>query len=356
LSLFLCRFSLALFPFPFYLLSLIKPSASAEIRELIAGLGGSDDVRREAAIARLAVIGPRAVDALLHAYASTADRDMRIAVLRALEPSGDRRTIGIAGQAITQGGEVATAAATALRGLLDSTDATASTEALDLLVATVLDRSAERVVRMTAFDALHAMPEPVRARIRQALQSDPDPHLKARALDSSNSIAMADAIWEDALEGKLPDHAASLRDATHTRASAAPFSALQKMIDAVRAREGTATAARRAEWQTMRGALHQALALRGSRVAVYDLRESLEDARAPLPSSFLAALHVVGDPSCLEPLAAAYVRAGAESRWRSQLAAAFRAIATRERVTRRHVVVKRIAARWPHAAKELTAP
>jgi hypothetical protein len=332
----------------------IKASASTEIRELIAGLGGSDDVRREAAIARLAVIGPRAVDALLHAYASTTDRDLRIAVLRALEPSADRRIIEIARQAVAQGGEVAIAAATALRCLLDSADGTASAEALDLLVATVLDRSAERAVRMTAFDALHAMPQPVRARIREALQSDPDPHLKARALDSSNSIAMAEAIWEDALDGRLPDTPAILRDAADTRASAAAFSALQKMIDAVRTREGMATAGRRAEWQTVRGALHQALALRGSRVAVYDLRESLEDARAPLPSSFLAALHVVGDPSCLEPLAAAYARAGADSRWKSQLAAAFRAIAQRERVTRRHAVVKRIAARWPEAAQELT--
>jgi hypothetical protein len=294
------------------------------------------------------------VDALLQAYTSTHDRDMRIAVLRALEPSGDRRTIEIAGKAIAQGGEVAIAAAAALRGLLDSPDATASTEALDLLVATALDRSAERAVRVTAFDALHGMPDAVRARIREALLSDPDSHMKARALDSSNTAAMAEAIWEDALDGKLPDTPAILRAASDTRAPAAGFSALRKMIDAVRAREGTATAGRRAEWQTVRGALHQALALRGSRAAVYDLRESLEDARGPLPPSFLTALHVVGDQSCLEPLAAAYVQARADSRWRVQLAAAFRAIAKRERVTRRHAVVKRIAARWPEAANELT--
>ena len=40
----------------------------------------------------------------------------------------------------------------------------------------------------------------------------------------------------------------------------------------------------------VRGALHQALALRGSRVALYDLRETIERPPAPLPSSFLAAL------------------------------------------------------------------
>jgi len=344
---------LSLFPFPFPVP--IKASSSAEVRQLVEALGGSDEVRREAAIARLAVIGPRAVDALLQAYASTTDRDMRIAVLRALESSGDRRTIPIAKQAIVLGGDLAVAAAAALRGLIDSPHEATATEALDLLVTAVLDTSAERVVRMTAFDLLRAIPDGARDRIREALKTDPDPHMKARALDSSNSVAMADALWQDALDGKLPDSPAILRDVAQTRASSVGVSSVQKMIDAVRAREGTATGRRRAEWQALRGALHQALALRRSRVAVYDLRESLEDARGPLPSSFLAALHVIGDETCLEPLAAAYARAGSESRWKSQLAAAFRAIAGRERVTRRRAVVKRIATRWPEAAKELTA-
>jgi hypothetical protein len=250
---------------------------------------------------------------------------------------------------------VAIAAATALRGLLDSPDTAASTEALDLLVATALDRSAERLVRIAAFDALQVMPDAVRTRIREALESDPDQHLKNRARDSSSNIAISEAVWQNALEGTLPEVPAVLRDAAETRAAAAPLGALRKMIDAVRAREGTVKAGRRAEWQSVRGALHQALALRGSRVAVYDLRESLQDAKAPLPASFLTALHVVGDQSCLEPVAAAYMRDGADARWKSQLAAAFRAIARRERVSRRGAVVKRITTRWPEAARELTA-
>jgi hypothetical protein len=79
--------------------------------------------------------------------------------------------------------------------------------------------------------------------------------------------------------------------------------------------------------------LHQALAFRGSRVAVYDLRETLAEAKEPLPASFLAALHVVGDKSCLKPVAAAHHRT-ADEHWRAQLAAAYRAIAKRERVRR----------------------
>ena len=69
----------------------IKASSATEIRQLIAALGGGDDVRREAAIARLAVIGARAVDGLSKVYAEASDRETRIAVLRALEPIGDRR-------------------------------------------------------------------------------------------------------------------------------------------------------------------------------------------------------------------------------------------------------------------------
>ncbi len=331
----------------------IKASASAEIRQLIAALGGDDDVQREAAIARLAVIGARAVDALLKTYSSTSDTDLRIAVLRALESSGDPRTISVAREAIAGGGDVAVAAATALRGLLDSTHGPTATDALDLLVATVLDPSADRTLRMAAFDALHAMPEGVRARIAEALTTDPDPQMKARTLDSSRGAAAADVIWQEALEGRLPAKAEALREAAQARASTAAFTSLQKMIDTIRTREGSVAAARRLEWQAVRGALHQALALRGSRVAVYDLRESVQDARAPLPSTFVAALHIVGDESCLEPLAAAYVRARPDPRWQSQLAAAFQAIARREKITRRHAILKRIAVRWPGAATSL---
>jgi hypothetical protein len=335
----------------------IKASAAAEIRQLTAALCGEDDVRRDAAIARLAVIGPRAVDALLRTYATATDRDTRIAVLRTLEAIGDPRTIPLARESITAGGDLAQAATAALRGLLESENDIAATEALDVLVATVVDRSLDRSVRLSAVDALQGMPEAVRARITQALESDPDARLKTRAGDLAGSSAAADAVWQEAIEGRLPDTPAALRDAAQTRAASAALGSIRKLIDAIRAREVAITnAGRRAEWRSLRGALHQALALRGSRVAVYDLREALEDARDPLPTSFLAALHVVGDQSCLEPIAAAYAgTAAVDARWKVQLAAAFRAIARREKVTSRHAIARRISTRWPTAGRDLTA-
>jgi hypothetical protein len=45
----------------------IKASAAAEIRLLVDALNSTDDVQREAAVARLAVIGPRAIERLTDA-------------------------------------------------------------------------------------------------------------------------------------------------------------------------------------------------------------------------------------------------------------------------------------------------
>lgn len=334
----------------------IKASAAGEIRQLISALGGDDEVRRETAIARLAVIGGRAVDRLIAAYDAARDRDTRIAILRALEPIGDGRLVPLARTAISEGGDVAVAAAAALRGLLDAAHAPTATEALDTLVSFALDPSAERRVRLAAVDALQDMPEGVRARVANALAEAGDQALTARVGTLARDAAAADAIWQDALDGRLPDAPAALRDAARTRAAAAALSTLQKLIDAVRVHEGSVGSdARRAEWQAVRGALHQSLALRGSRLAVYDLRETLAQAQAPLPISFLTALQVVGDQSCLEPLAAAYSRRPAGARWRHQLATAFRTISAREKVTRRHAAMKRIVSKWPDAARELTA-
>ena len=75
---------------------------------------------------------------------------------------------------------------------------------------------------------------------------------------------------------------------------------------------------------------------RGSRLALYDLRETLEAREAPLPVEFLAALSAIGDASCLE---ADCGRLHAASRTAMTLVArhladAFQAIVAREGITR----------------------
>ena len=328
----------------------IKASAAAEIRVLVDALSGPDEVHREAAVARLAVIGPRAIERLTDAYRTSRSRETHLAILRALEAIGHHRSAPIARAAIGEGGDVGVAAAAVLRPLLSSLQGSTAAEALDALMAAALDTKADRRVRLAALDALQDMPEPVRARMAEALRDDPVAHLQGDG-------ARVDAVWTDAADGRLPDDPRTLRDALSTRAGAAPLNTLRKLIDAVRAHEPTVEDGPREAWRGVRGALHQALALRGSRVALYDLRESLgeltaHDGAAPqrLPVSFLAALHVLGDEDCLEPIAAAWVKAAADHEpWRTQLASAFRAIVRRQKLTRRHSVLKRILTRWPDA-------
>ena len=116
----------------------IKSSSAPEIRTLIASLGAEAEVDRDIAVARLAVIGVRAVDRLLAAY-RTAGRDARVGILRALEAIADPRAVTVARRALADGGDVAVAATGPLRALLDSQNNQAATEALDALVGTALD-------------------------------------------------------------------------------------------------------------------------------------------------------------------------------------------------------------------------
>lgn len=330
----------------------IKPSIASEIRALTAALASADEVTRESAIARLAILGPRAVDRVTAAYAG-ADPDTRTAILRVLEAIGDPRGTAVARRALGEGGSVAVAATSALRAVLDSPVTAAATEAFDALVETAMDASAERRVRLAAFDALQDVPGDVRERVARALQDESDRGIQAGVSQAPRGSAAAETLWLDAAEGELGDNPRALREALKTRAASAALGVLQKMIDAVRMREGRmAPGPRRDDWRALRGALHQALALRGSNVAVYDLRETFATAAEPLPATWLTALHVVGDESCLEPIAAAYSSL-ADARWRQQLAAAFDAIVKRQKITPRSAAVKRIVARWPEAAAGL---
>ena len=314
---------------------MIKASASAEIRKLVTSLTG-DAVSRESALARLAVIGARAVPHLTAAYGDTVDRKARTAILKALEPIGDPRALPIARDGLTHGGDLAVAAVAVLGGLLPSSYGATGAEALDSLMTAALDERVERRVRLAAAETLRAMNVDVGGRA-------PSPSVTGEA----------SAIWKDALDGRLPDDPAVLRQALDGRASSAPLSDLRTLIDSVRAREASARTDSDG-WRALRGAIHQALALRGSRVALYDLRETIEAAAAPLPASFVAAVQAVGDDSCLQAIAAAYTNVSSDERWRHQLGSAFTAIAARERITARHAVMKRISARWPEAASTLS--
>jgi hypothetical protein len=191
--------------------------------------------------------------------------------------------------------------------------------------------------------------------MQQTLARDPDVLVRERLASPPEQPGQPAHVWRDAVEGRLPPSPAMLKTAVVALAGTARLIELQHIVDAIRLHEAHETdAARRAEWRAVRGAVHQALAARGSTLALYDLRDSLLEPER-LPVAFLAALEEIGDATCLEPLAAAYdasSRSG-DAWWREHVAAAFRAIVRRDGLTRRHAAVKRALARWPEATADL---
>ena len=340
----------------------IRPSASADIRQLIEALSGTDEVKRESAVARLAVIGTRAAEQILTHYPS-ATPAARAGMLRAFEAIGDARALPLARAALSDlSQDNVTAAIGVLRGFLTSPQAVHARDALDAVVATALDSSRPAALRLAALDALRVLPADVGDAVRKNLSDDKDPDVRARAASpvtrgaGQGTPAGDEAVWREAVAGRLPGSPSQLKHILAARRTAAPLTELQHLVDHLRTREQRETAERREEWRALRGAVHQALAARNSRLALYDLRDSLLDPDR-LPVAFLAAIEEIGDATCLETLAAAYEassRSG-DAWWREHVATAFRAIVVREGLTRRHAAVKRMMTRWPEAAADLMA-
>jgi hypothetical protein len=326
----------------------IKASTSVEVRNLIAALAGDDDVAREAAIARLAVIGSRAVDKLITAFDQATDRSTRLAILRTLEAIGDYRGGAIARQALIAGGDLAVAATAVLKTLVASSHEASASEALDTLVATALDASNEHRVRLAAVEALEESAGEVGKRVARTVREDKSGKGRKPIAQTDVDTARLEATWQDGVEGRLPDDPRLFRNALSAHASTAPLNTLRQLIEAVRLREKEEPLRAREAWSALRGALHQALALRGSRVALYDLRESLTESAtlaASVMPSLVGALQLVGDESCLEPLAAMFERSAGDPHRQHQLESAFRAIVRRERIGARHKTMKRLKAR-----------
>ena len=252
---------------------------------------------------------------------SPAPSGARAAALSVLESFDEPRAIALAQRALQDGdADVALAAIGVLRGWLTRED---GTRALDAVSAAALDKRRDGAVRLAALDALSELPPELVAPIRERAPVDGGDR---PALDDPSSLG----AW-------LAEHGAT-----------APLSALHAAVTGAREREEADTLTRRRdEWTRMRGAAHLALAHRGSRVAVYDLRESFDRARTPLPADFLAAAARVGDESCLEPMARAWAGAKGEPWWRSRLMETAADVVARLKLTARHATLRRVRDKWP---------
>jgi hypothetical protein len=321
---------------------------------LIADLASADAVTRDGAVARLIVIGERAVPRLL-AVASdrAAQADSRASAFHALEGIGDTRAFDPAIAALSEAGEtVAVAAVGVMRAFLGSAR---GVDALDRLTAIALDRARPRSFRLAAIRAVGDLGATTIAPLYRALQSDADPAIVLAAGLGTDAGTDAATVLRQAAAGTLPDSPGALRLAVTEAGARAPIAELALLIERVRYREGAEPGPARAEWVAVRAAAHLLLAERGSRSALYDLRETFETAREALPVEFLGAAAAIGDSAMLEAVATACGRAidagmRVDDWWIRRLTDVFRAIAAREHLTRRHGVAKRIAARSREAA------
>jgi HEAT repeat protein len=334
----------------------IKASDGRQIDALIAKLSSDSGSTREAAVARLTVLGTRTVDRLIAVVESHAPVLARVAALQALEAIASPRAIDVALKALDDSDPaVASAAVSTAQTFLRSAR---GADVVDRVTQVALDPLRRPDVRLAAIEGLSTLESATLMPLWRILAQDSNPQVRARAeAEASPKPATPPDPLRDvsaAAEGPLPDDPIALGHAVAKAAASIPLPILQGLVDRVREREAVEPPGRRAEWTKTRAAAHLALAGRGSRLALYDLRESLERATGPLPVEFLAALSQIGDASCLEAIAAAYAHSPASNRgsadwWREHLASAFHTIVKREGLTRRHAVIRKIAKRWGDA-------
>ena len=338
----------------------IRSSASQEVRRLVGDLTAPDgpgSARHEAATARLAIIGTRAVRQLVDALGSTANPEARSRLLLALEPIPDPRAIDPVLTALGRGEpiEIRQAAARAARGLLALPQ---GATVLDRLTSIVLDRTEPPVLRAVALEALLTLPARTLRPVLDRLKDDPAAEIRAVLRQQGAVVEDPVADLEEVADGWLPRDPAVVLQLVARGGSAAPLSTLHRLVERIRSKEEEGRRRQRRDWLTVRGALHLALARRGSRVALYDLREALEQAAEPLPPDFLEALQLVADAGVLEVVAAAYVHAAAMpdgEAWRRSLAQTFQQVVERLGITRRHGAIKRVLSRFGPLVQDLAA-
>jgi hypothetical protein len=292
--------------------------ATGEVARLLEQLTGHDPVRRDAAVARLRVLGARAVPVLLAFVTSGAAAAARAAALAALEGSEDVRAVGVARQALAGGDAgLALAAVGVLRGWLAHEQ---GTDALEALTVAALDRERDGAVRLAAMDALSDLP----------------PHLVA-PIRASGALPAAE---------RPPSDPGGTLEWLAVHGQTASLSTVHDVLSSARESERT-SGSRRDEWRRVRGAAHLALARRGSRLALYDLRDAFGADTAPLPLDYLTAIATVGDDTCLEPLARAWAAASGEPWWQARLSEAAGDVVARGGLTGRHASLKRLGTKWP---------
>ncbi len=158
----------------------IRPSSAVDVNRLVEDLSSGEALRRETALARLAVIGARAVTRLSGlAMDGSAPEEARLAAIQALEAIGDPRSLGPALTLTERNDEIGVAAISVL-GAIARLEGTRATRAFDHLTALVLDQDAPEERRLAGLAALDGLSERLLKPIYSALAADRSPGLRAR--------------------------------------------------------------------------------------------------------------------------------------------------------------------------------
>jgi hypothetical protein len=297
------------------------PRPSSDIDRLIADLHAQDSIRRDAAVARLRILGNRALPRLFDLVASHESTVVRALALDVIEGIDDVRVIDVAFEALRDGDiEVVIAALGVLRRWVAEET---GTRLLDAITAITVDRSRVARVRVAALAALSELPE----------------HLMRPIRDQAPPPESAGPSLEDPVQ---------VREWIQAYGAGATLNTLHELVTRTREREHAESSSRlRTEWLQARGRAHHALAKRDSVVALYDLREAFEGATSALPQSFLSTATAIGDASCLEPLARAWAASGKDLDWKHQLSTTAAAIMRREKLTGRSAAIKKLRVNFP---------
>jgi HEAT repeats len=312
----------------------IVPSRSEDIQRWVAALSGGKTRNRDSAVARLTLVGERALPALLKTLASGSPV-ARVGALRVLEGLRLARTLPeILLHVGSASGEIAAAAAAAAGAFETPASLPALAGALRHRSPAAREAAARALLQLFANGVVEAM-EPLLAAAFDPRLEDPVQAIAFQVVDllpEAERLAILKQSRERA--GRTTRHATDDVEALLTSLPDGPaaVTALYRALVALSGASSGAAAEARAR-------VHLALAERDSRIALYDLRERLSERPVRAGAPLLRAAGRLGEASLVPTIVA--LAADEPSRTEACVAA-LGAIMARARLRRTHRAVRAV--------------
>ncbi|MGE3841803.1 MAG: hypothetical protein AB7I50_09465 [Vicinamibacterales bacterium] len=331
----------------------IKRSASGQVGKLLEHLLGEDVSASETAAARLVILGPRALPHLEGLLGRELGERPLMRVLDVLERMSAPRAAALAAPLLSDAREaIACAAAGVVRKGLASNEPAVAAAALQALLATASAASERPAVARVALAALSDLPAPILEPLRQATPAFHTETATATSGDEDESQRLL-RQWIESASASEPVEL--IRLALEACSRSAPLSLLHAVVERARKLERGQPPVEADAWRNLRGLAHQALGARGSRVALYDLRETMGAQPNHLTIGMLGALSALADRSDLDGVAAAWATATDPSQ-KLRLEEVGRTLAARHGVDMNTGAGRQFALRHADFAERLSRP